>query len=517
LGAGLVVRIVFPRLTGLIRRPQLRSANRTLLRAIPFAGLCFAIGCGNTSSSQPAAKVFSNASLQGNYTYALSGSYFNSMSGNGPYQEAGTFVADGNGNITSGIDDFVQNSALSSGQLTGSYAIANDGTGKMTLNLARGKIHLAITLISGSALYLIEFDSFATGAGVVRQQSTAAFSAVPSGTFIFHLHSSHANNAVLGSVSSVGSMTVKDGAIDGQEDVVRAGVPGSSGITGSMTAPSTNGRGTAVFTDDAGIQSSYIYYVIDFSTLKFLETDPGPLGSGQADAQTGGPFSDASLNNGFAFSCAGDTLTSRFGVNGAGVFVSDGNGNIVSGTYDSVQDGSPTSNVALSGMYNVESNGRTTIALNPKGLSPIPVIAWMANSSKAYFLVNTPNLAEDGRLEQQQNSPFSAASLNGTLAFYMYGYFTQTLLSIDRVGVLDFDGSSTVTFTNYFANHDGSTAQNGPVAGNYAVSPNGRVVAFSVGAANTQVIYLVSDSSGYIILGASGTEVAGYIGQQTPP
>src|SRR5271157_1917499 len=71
--------------------------------------------------------------------------------------------------------------------------------------------------------------------------------------------------------------------------------------------------------------------------------------------------------------------------------------------------------------------------------------------------------------------------------------------------------------TDYFANHDGSTAQNGPVDGNYAVSPNGRVVAFSVGAANTQVIYLVSDSSGYIILGVSGTEVAGYIGQQTPP
>jgi len=497
-------------------RPRSLPANRAVQLLAAIGVLWFAVGCGN-GSSHSSGKNFSNASLNGNYTYTLDGNYFKLPGGNGAYQEAGTFVADGNGNITGGMDDFVQNSALSSGQVTGSYTIANDGTGMLTLNVPRGKLQLAITLISGSALYLIEFDSFASGAGVVVSQSTAAFSAAPSGTFIFHFHSSHPNNAALGSVSSVGSMTVQSGSISGKEDVVRAGVPGSSRITGSMTAPGANGRGTAVLIDDAGIQSSYIYYMIDSNTMKFLETDPGPLGGGRAEAQSGAPFSSASLKNGFTFSSSGDTLNHLFGVNSAGAFTCDGSGHIVSGSYDSVQDGTPISNLSLTGTYEVDAKGRATITLNPQGLSPIPVIAWMVNSSKAFFLVNTPDRAEDGSMDQQQSGAFSAASLNGQYAFYMFGYDAQTPPLIDRVGVITFDGSINLTFTNYFVNRGGTRAQRGSVAGHYVVSPNGRVLASSVGAVDWQVIYLTSSDSGSLILAGNGSELAGSIGQQTPP
>ena len=497
-----------------VRKLRARWANRCLQTTVALAVTCFALGCGRGDpSSDPSQPAFTNANLKGNYTYKLAGTYFSSTSGSGSYSEAGTFVADGNGNITDGVDDFVQSSGGASGSVTGSYAMAKDGTGMMTLNLPRGTVQIAVTLTSGSSLYLIEFDSLGSGDGVAVQQSIAALSATPGGTFVFRLHSS-GNNAALGAVSSVGQMTVQNGSITGTEDVVRMGVPGSSAITGSITAPNAMGRGTIVLNDDEGDESNYIYYVVDSNTVKLLETDSGLLGGGRADAQSSTPFSNASLNNGFAFRGRGDTLTNSFGVNNAGAFVSDGKGNIVSGSYDAVQDGNPASNVPLTGTYNVASNGRATITLNPQGLNPIPLIAWMVNSSYGFLLVNTRDVAEVGRLDQQQSGLFSAASLNGAYAFYEFGSESQTSPWLVRVGVMTFDGSSTVTFQDYFVNHSGSTAQHGPAMGNYVVSTNGRVAAFSVGSVNSQVIYLVSSDSGSLLLVASGSAMAGSIGQQ---
>jgi len=83
---------------------------------------------------------------------------------------------------------------------------------------------------------------------------------------------------------------------------------------------------------------------------------------------------------------------------------------------------------------------------------------------------------------------------------------------------MTFDGNTSVTFNDYYVNHSGGTAQHdAPVTGNYAVGSSGRVVAFSVGAVNTQIIYLISDNSGSLVLGASGSELAGSIAQQTTP
>lgn len=494
-----------------VRTMRLRLANRRAL-AIALALTCLALGCGKNSSSS-SSPAFTNASLQGNYTYKLAGVDFNPASGDVSYSEAGTFVADGNGNITSGVDDCVEGSGLSSGTLSGSYAVAGDGTGTMTLNLTRGTVQVAFSLVSNTSLYLIEYDSLGSGDGVAVQQNPAALSATPSGTFVFRLRSS-GNDEALGAVSSVGQMTVQNGSIAGTEDMVRMGVLGSSSITGTMTAPGANGRGTAVVSDSAGNQSNYVYYVVDAGTLKFLETDSGLLGGGRADAQSSSTFNNASLKNGFAFRGRGDTLTNYFGANNAGAFVADGNGNILSGSYDSVQDGNPESNVPLTGTYSVASNGRAIITLNPQGLSPIPLIVWMADSSYGFLLVNSPDVAEVGRLDQQQSEPFSASSLNGQFAFYMFGSQSPTS-PVNRVGVITFDGSSNVTFQDYFSNHNGSTAQHGSASGTYTVGANGRVVAYSVGSVDSQVIYLISNSSGSLLLVASGSELAGSIGQQS--
>ncbi len=491
-------------------KPQVSALLALAALSLPWLGT----SCGSSGSSTPGPK-FSNASLVGNYSYGFSGNYFTST-GTEAYQEAGTFVADGKGNLTGGKDDFMQNSALSSSLLGGTYSINQDGTGTITFNLARGRIQLAIAMSSSSSVDLIEFDSFANGAGVALRQDTSAFSA-PNGSFVFHLDSSQPGAAVSGSFSRVGSMNVLEGAINGREDFEQSGLPGSSMVTGSITAPDANGRGTATLTEATSVTSNYVYYVIDSTTLKFLEIDGGLLGSGRADAQSTGPFSNASLNGGFEFNYSGNTVAAG-GANVAGAFTCDGKGNIVSGSYDIVQGESPVSNAPLTGTYSVESNGRATITLIPTGASPIPLIVWIESSSKGLFVVDLPNAVQSGRMEQQQGGPFSAASLKGSYSFYTAGYDSQTSQNIVRTGVVSFDGSTNVTFTDYFVNRgNGKPVQNGAVSGTYTADANGRIVAFSIGEVNTQIIYLSSGTSGDLLLGATGVGFAGTLVQQTSP
>src|SRR5919197_2743810 len=106
-----------------------------------FLCLSLAIGCTSTSSSIDPHGNFTNANLKGNYAYLLSGSRFGQSSGNGLFQEAGTFVADGNGHITGGSDDYMQGTLVTQ-PVSGSYSIAADGTGTINLSIAGRQLDL---------------------------------------------------------------------------------------------------------------------------------------------------------------------------------------------------------------------------------------------------------------------------------------------------------------------------------------------------------------------------------------
>jgi hypothetical protein len=285
---------------------------------------------------------------------------------------------------------------------------------------------------------------------------------------------------------------------------------------GALTAPDSNGRGTASLTDSTGLTTTYIYYVIDPMTLNFLETDSGRLGGGVGLAQSATPFNNSSLKSGFAFHSRGETMKSVNGVTSAGALTSDGNGNITGGSYDSQQDGVPIPDAALTGTYNVDSSGRVTVTLNPtlgsQVLTPIQEVGRMVNTSQALFLVNVPGRAEDGRMDQQSGS-FSNAALKGTYSFLMFGYDAQNPVEIDRVGAMKFDGSSAVTLTDYFINRSGSRNQTSSVPGTYTVSPNGRISASVGGVTSALVIYLTSGTSGNLVLGDTGSQVSGNIAQ----
>jgi len=425
-----------------------------------------------------------------------------------PFSETIVFTADGSGNVTVTVDDFDQVGGpfnLISSE-TGTYGVASDGTGSMSF----GGSNYAITMIDDSHFYIIEQDFFATASGFGEKQDTTAFTAAPSGSFVFKAHE-------VDTSSRVGGITITAGAIAGTEDFLSLGLlsMGQAIATSvSMTAPdATNGRGTFTLTDG----SSFNYYVVNSGKFYIMSnSSSGSLEIGQAEMQTGGPFSAATLAAGgsYVFGSSGDTnVSGAAGIHSAGVFTTDGNGNITAGTVDYVQDTTVNSNLAVSGgTYTLASNGRGTINLTLAGGTISPQIFWMVNGSRAYFLVNSTAAVEDGTFSQQQGAPFS--TLSSQSAFVMDGF---DVAFKDRVGL--FKPTSSGFNWNQAANSfDTSvfppvaTLTSLPTNGTYQVSANGRVTVTVNNVTPSLVFYLSSANTGFMV--EEDADIGGAFSQQ---
>jgi hypothetical protein len=504
--------------TGTVKRGP-RWAAALVMAAI----LMVAVGCGSSSSNNGGGGGgnlgFGKASLNGHYAFTLRGigtpdnvnSYF--------FVEGGVFTADGNGNLTSITDDFIENFQQGlNNQATGTYTINPDGTGDLTFNFGANGIALyRITLSDDSHFYMAEDDGFNTSAGSGEKQDSTAFGSIPSGTFVMQTHDSVAGN------SKVGVATWNAGQISGTGDVLSGGtlispvaISGTAQVSGSMT-----GRGSATITDDTGT-SHYVYYVVNSKRLRLFNIDNlTSLGLGQAEAQTGGPFSSSSLNGSFVFGSAGET-TNVDGIHTVGLFTTDGAGNVSAGSFDFVQDGNPVTGVTLKtpGTYTVDANGRTVVTLNlSTGVTNVKRM-FLVSPSRAFFLVNDPVNLEDGTLDKQTGT-FSNSSLNGQAAFFMDGFDEVQVLFKDRVGTLTPNGSgmlSTHYRTSFFdSNNVLGGAQDNSFSGSYAVSSNGRATAQFTGFTNNMVYYLSSSDTGYFLQADQGIDMGGAFRMQTGP
>jgi hypothetical protein len=449
---------------------------------------------------------FSNASLNGQYAYQLSGTDL--FNGNVPFREEGAFTADGAGHITGGEDDFVEGTG---GPLTttvsGSYSISNDGTATTILNFSDGtSITLAMTLASSSKVYLVEADTVATAAGVAEKQNAAVLTSVPSGTFAFRMHTSDGSLGSAGSTGSVGVFTISSGITSGSEDVSDGGVASSRTITsGLFNTPDSNGRGTGTLTDSSLNTSSLVYYVVDANNIRLLTSTPGILGLGRAEKQTGAPFAVTSLSGNYAFGGNGDTPVNVGGLRAVGQFMADGSGTIPSGALDAVQDGTTATNASITGTYSVDATtGRAPVALTG-GLLTNEVL-YLVSPSRAFFLVTDPGTVAEGTLDLQSSSSFTNASMNGQFAFLMDGF--NTSFFIDRVATLNWDGAGALSL-NELVNASGTINVPGILTGTYSVGSNGRTTGTITNLSNNMVFYLVSGSKAYILQNDTATEIDG--------
>jgi hypothetical protein len=494
---------------------------KKLLSIAGLMSLLLAVGCGSNSSSTTSGGPtptgnFSNSSLSGQYAYQITGSDLSNPSASFLYNRAGVFTANGAGTITSGSDDFTEQTLtpLGPSPFTGTYSISSDGTGTLTFTFSSGTLTLAITMVNSSTVYLVEADTNLVGGGTARQQATSAFATVPSGTFAFRMHTIDAN---AGSIGCVGLLTVTGGVITGTEDI--SSFNSTSGqfttathsiTTGLLNTPDpTIGRGTGNYTDDTGFTTTFDYYVVDTSNLIFLSTTPIEIATGVAQKQSG-TFSNASLSGNYVFGLRGDSINTFQGVQTAGRFTAN-NGSLSAGAFDGVRDGVQSTNISFTGTYTVASNGRAVLTLNPSTGGSAQHIYYMISPSQAFVLINDANAVAEGTVDVQSGT-FSNSTVTGQFAFLADGidFSPET---VDRVATLTLDGAGHLTLDE-FVNISGSGNAPGALTGTYSVASNGRMTGSVSSLSDNLIFYLASGSNGFMVQNDNGVEIGGMISKQ---
>ena len=500
-------------------RSGMKCAARLMAALAATAAFFLMGGCGSgvhlpTGGTN---QGFSNASLNGHYAFTLRGVGTPDNVNGFSFVEGGVFTADGSGNLTSITDDFIENFQSGFGlQATGTYTIRPDGSGDLTFNFGPNNFaQYHITLSDDSHFYMEEDDGFNASAGSGERQDTTAFGTVPSGTFVIQTHDLVEGN------SKVGVTTWSSGLITGTGEVLSGGsvqpvtISGSAQVSGSST-----GRGSVTITDDVGT-SDYFYYIVNSNRIRLFNSDfSTSLGLGQAEAQTGGPFSLASLNGSYVFGSAGET-TNLDGIHTVGLFTTNGAGTVNSGSFDYVQDGNVVTPITLAptpaSSYTVDASGHAVVTLNlSTGVTNVKHL-FLVSPTRAFFLVSDPVNVEDGTLDMQTGS-FSNGSLNGQAAFFMDGFDG---LYKDRVGTLTPNGSGNINTayrSSFFdpVNIVGG-AQDNAFSGTYAVGSNGRATAQFSGFTNNLIFYLSSSNTGYFLQADSGVDIGGALRLQTGP
>jgi hypothetical protein len=432
-------------------------------------------------------------------------------------------TADGSGNITAGTDELVSSGTggviSNASSITGTYTIASDGTGALSLNstalgsvLSQSQITFAITLASSSEAELEEADFAADGAGQAELQDSAAIGSVPAGTFVFGIHQD-VDAQTAASASQVGLMTVSGGSISGNMDENLISTQPSLTLTGTLAAPTAMGGGSGIFTDSSSVTTNFDYFIVNSNKFVILVSNAGAIGSGTAEAQSGAVGSGFAGT--YAFGGRGDDVASgTAAVATVGEFTGSG-ASFSAGLLDSMQDGNYTQAVSFTAASggtgtNPSAQGRVQVTLS----TGPTMVFWMVSPARAYFLTESNSATQDGTADLQTTTSFSASTMKGQYAIVMDG-IDFTPQAVARIGTLQFDGSSKTTLVEEV--NDSSTgvgAQTpGPLAGVYQVGNGGRVATqlSNSGGGLNLVMYAISGSQAYALQVDTGTNTSGLI------
>ena len=229
-----------------------------------------------------------------------------------------SFVADGHGYITNGVQDYnsVAGPPVVKQTYTGTYEVWADGRGEMTLTIGGHDSTSRFVLnADGTEFTFMEFDATgAHGSGIGKKQTKSDFAlAKINGDYAFAMTGSGVygdRNGVLGHMHANGAGTVSAGTLDTKmagEPVV-LGVP----FTGTMAMDSTYGAsaGRGTITLSASGQTLHgSFYMVNAQEVFFLVTDTVtanmPLLSGRMLKQSGGPYTEASWKGAGAYYITG--------------------------------------------------------------------------------------------------------------------------------------------------------------------------------------------------------------------
>jgi hypothetical protein len=476
--------------------------------------------------------------LQGNYALTFNGFEKDQAGHYQPVYLAGSFVANGNNQITSGVMDQAGpgSASFTNVPLTGTYNIPT-GSNIANINLISGlgTYGLSASLSTTSDSSFIMTNSTIWGSGQLKKQSTFSLPANVS-SYAFGLFGSDTvgNRYAGAGMFQVSSLIISGGAEDTNDSGTPSGELPING--GSMSSPNGNtGRGTMTLNVN-GQSYNYAYYTISplSNQLVGVEIDnAGPqtlvtLLPQEAGGVTGGGFSNNNLTCQGPGACVvvqTTGLTSAGPEATVGTATFDGNGNITRHGLDSLpgyftdeSDGGTVSQNSYNGTYSVDATcgsinsacGRVTVNLTNNG-QPIPnQPVWYLVTKNQAFIVGTDPAVSSGQFSPQSGAPFTDASLLGA---YLGGtinpashYVTN---EVDVAGTPPPGGTWAVVYdTNGLAGLQSNQAFSGP----YAIDPTygakfGRFEVTTSSGQPVTVLYIAGSGSA----GATGGK-AGLVG-----
>lgn len=449
------------------------ALSRTLAVAV------FAAACGNSGSVRtppPPVGGFTAASLKGQYVFSMSGS--DTATGDF-FARIGVFVADGNGNITSGVEDV--NTPVGGQQTiaytSSTYSIQADGRGTINLANATGALSFSVTLLSSTQGLIVQTDPslVATASGSFFLQNPSSLATGLSGSYVFDFSgvdaiSGGGPDSIVGQLVSPGGLTgtFSSGLIDENDSgklVSAAPFTGSNFQTDAIYG-STFGRGTLSFIAN-GITYDYAYYIVDGTRARMIEINSPALTIGDAISQSSVPSSNTNFNGSFAFLAAGSgtsgaiTRIGRFTANGSGAL-----SNIYADTNDAftvaqVPHGSLSATTYAIDTANV-GTGRGTLTFTDSKLGTYSFVFYLSSSSGGVIQDVSANQVADGTLALQTGAPFSNASLAGDYGLNLSGVSHNSATSAqgeeDYVGHINFSSATSnnvagvVDFTEFSSN-----------------------------------------------------------------
>jgi hypothetical protein len=354
----------------------------------PGAAVTITAAEGTTTATAVATILFSNATLAGPFAFSYTGN-----DGSGFTAVAGSFLADGQGHIVSGVED---SDSFSTGvakqvPITGTYVVGPDGRTTVKVNVGSGSgagqgtpqtWQLAMANFQHGVL--TRFDAGNTGSGTVDQQNlnglTTALTTL-SGPYVFKVAGADAEffpQGMAGKFSGNGAGSITGGSpiLDVNNSSNPAGSVSKEdrSLAGTYTLDTTfpgSGRGTLTLSSTSTGPIQYAFYIVNTTAseqstqLHLVEIDTANYLAGDVyAAPTGSSFNDASLVTGnYPFTVGGTSPTGAYAA--GGVFISSGSGG-TSGLLDSNNAGTVTTDTTLGTCtYTVDpTSGRIDLLLS---------------------------------------------------------------------------------------------------------------------------------------------------------
>jgi hypothetical protein len=496
--------------------------------------------------------VYSDRSLTGPYSFSYTGN-----DGGGFLAVAGSFVADGNGKILSGVEDIDSFLTGVSTQVSiaGTYVVGPDGrvNARITSSRAPDTWQLALTTSQHAQMTLMNVN--ATGGGTVDQQNLNALSGsttVVAGPYVFNMLGADASFNGLGlagkfTADGSGNIPQTNTILDVNDNGINGGTVTTkdTSLHGTYqfdTVFAGTGRGTVVLNSTTTGSRQYAYYAVSapvnpngpdiVTRLHLIEIDRKAFVVGDMYSAPAGPSTLTAGN--YVFTSGGNVMVPVSGkpsVLGAyaagGVFTSNGTTGITGGVFDANVGGTYNSGPAITASSSYSTDATTgridLLLLTGTGSSNTNEYAvYQTSQGTALMLQIDANALSTGTAYQQcvMGAPACSTSLalvagNFALGFTGQGIVANNSSLYQPSASGQFPVNAAITGGNLDINVFGAPAPGDPISTSSSSvalpAANGRgtaTLAASNPAATFKLVYYLIDDNTALLFDQDATPIA---------